>query len=83
MIIYIALVVFVHVVLVFAIGALRNLNHMYAAERSTDPAAFTDNWAGFWSGSSRAILVIVTAGVAGSALMLASIARLFVKAGGR
>jgi hypothetical protein len=31
----------VHVILVFATGALRNLNHMYAARDD-------DGWVGFW-----------------------------------
>jgi hypothetical protein len=38
----------IHVVLVLATGALRNLNHMYAAQGSVDPTAYADNWTGFW-----------------------------------
>jgi hypothetical protein len=38
---YYVLFVVVHVFLVFATGALRNLNHMYAARDD-------DGWLGFW-----------------------------------
>lgn len=45
MIYFVAFIV-VHVGLVFATGALRNLNHMYAAQGSVDPAEYAGNWTG-------------------------------------
>lgn len=39
--IYFLVFTIIHVILVFATGALRNLNHMYAAQEAT-------NWTGFW-----------------------------------
>ena len=39
--IYFVVFTVIHVILVFATGALRNLNHMYAAQDAT-------NWTGFW-----------------------------------
>lgn len=47
MIVFVAFIA-VHVTLVLATGALRNLNHMYAAQGSVDPGAYADNWLGFW-----------------------------------
>lgn len=44
-ILYFLAFIAVHVVLVFATGALRNLNHMYAAQ-ATDPSAYASNWFG-------------------------------------
>lgn len=38
---YFVVFTIIHVLLVFATGALRNLNHMYAAQDAT-------NWTGFW-----------------------------------
>lgn len=73
--IYFVLFIFVHVVLVFATGALRNLNHMYAA---TDEV----NWVGFWI-FALSMLVIAAAWVAARPLVLAPIARLFGKVSGR
>jgi thiosulfate reductase cytochrome b subunit len=73
---YFVLFIFVHVVLVFATGALRNLNHMYAAQGSVDPNAYADNWAGFWI-FSVSLVVIAAAWVAARPLVLAPIARLF------
>ncbi|WP_438354409.1 cytochrome b/b6 domain-containing protein [Microbacterium sp. CJ88] len=66
----------VHVFLVFATGALRNLNHMYAAQGSTDPNAYADNWLGFWL-FVASMIVIAAAWVAARPLVLAPIARLF------
>ncbi len=74
--IYFVLFIFVHVVLVFATGALRNLNHMYAAQGSVDPNAYADNWAGFWI-FAVSMLVIAAAWIAARPLVLAPIARLF------
>jgi thiosulfate reductase cytochrome b subunit len=66
----------VHVFLVLATGALRNLNHMYAALGSTDPDAYADNWTGFWF-FVASLVVIVAAWIAARPLVLAPIARLF------
>ncbi|UOE43071.1 cytochrome b/b6 domain-containing protein [Agromyces larvae] len=66
----------VHVLLVFATGALRNLNHMYAARGSADPTASADDWTGFWF-FAASLVVIVGAVVAARPLVLAPIARLF------
>jgi thiosulfate reductase cytochrome b subunit len=79
---YFVLFIFVHVVLVFATGALRNLNHMYAAQGSVDPNAYADNWAGFWI-FSISILVIIAAWTAARPLVLAPIARMFGSVSGR
>ncbi|GAA5202972.1 hypothetical protein GCM10025773_31310 [Microbacterium jejuense] len=79
---YFVLFIFVHVVLVFATGALRNLNHMYAMQGSTDPNAYADNWLGFWI-FALSLLVIVAAWIAARPLVLAPIARLFGKVSGR
>ncbi len=74
--IFFVLFIVVHVTLVFATGALRNLNHMYAAQGSTDPTALAGNWAGFWI--FVASMVVIAAGwVAARPLVLAPIARLF------
>nr|WP_205835036.1 cytochrome b/b6 domain-containing protein [Microbacterium sp. CFH 90308] len=79
---YFVLFIFVHVVLVFATGALRNLNHMYAAQGSADPDAYAMNWTGFWI-FAVSILVIAAAWVAARPLVLAPTARLFGKVSGR
>ncbi|WP_318152744.1 cytochrome b/b6 domain-containing protein [Microbacterium helvum] len=72
---YFVLFIFVHVVLVFATGALRNLNHMYAAQDAV-------NWTGFWI-FAASLVVIAAAWVAARPLVLAPIARLFGKVSGR
>ncbi|GAA1924161.1 hypothetical protein GCM10009775_15620 [Microbacterium aoyamense] len=72
----------VHVFLVFATGALRNLNHMYAAQGSVDPNAYADNWTGFWF-FVASLVVIVAAWIAARPLTLAPIARLFGNVSGR
>ncbi|RRD61198.1 cytochrome b/b6 domain-containing protein [Leucobacter sp. OH1287] len=46
--IYFVFFIVVHVTLVFSTGALRNLNHMFAAQGSSDPSEFSRNWLGFW-----------------------------------
>ena len=74
--IFFVLFIVVHVTLVFATGALRNLNHMYAAQGSTDPTALAENWTGFWI-FSASMLLIVGAWIAARPLVLAPIARLF------
>ncbi|WP_317983667.1 cytochrome b/b6 domain-containing protein [Pseudarthrobacter sulfonivorans] len=58
----------VHVALVFATGALRNLNHMYGG---TDDV----NWAGFWI-FFASLLIIVAVWFAARPLVLAPIAKL-------
>lgn len=67
--IYFVLFIVVHVTLVFATGALRNLNHMYAGSDEV-------NWVGF-SIFAVSMLVIVGAWVAARPLVLAPIAKLF------
>jgi thiosulfate reductase cytochrome b subunit len=72
---YFVAFIFVHVALVFATNALRNLNHMYASQDAI-------NWTGFWI--FVASLVVIAAGwVAARPLVLAPIARLFGKVSGR
>jgi thiosulfate reductase cytochrome b subunit len=73
---YFVVFIVIHVVLVMATGALRNLNHMYAAQGSTDPAAYADNWLGFWL-LVVSLVVIAGAWIAARPLVLAPIARLF------
>jgi thiosulfate reductase cytochrome b subunit len=79
---YFVFFIFAHVVLVFATGALRNLNHMYAAQGSVDPVAYADNWAGFWI-FAGSMVVIAAAWAAARPLVLAPIARLFGTVSGR
>ena len=71
-----------HVLLVFATGALRNLNHMYGSMGSTDPTAYADNWTGFWL-FVLSLVVIAAAWVAARPLVLAPIARMFGTVSGR
>jgi thiosulfate reductase cytochrome b subunit len=73
--VYFVLFIMVHVALVFATGALRNLNHMYASQDAV-------NWTGFWI-FAASIVVIAAAWVAARPLVLAPIARLFGKVSGR
>jgi thiosulfate reductase cytochrome b subunit len=72
----------VHVALVLATGALRNLNHMYAAQGSTDPTAYADNWTGFWM-FVLSLAVMAGAWIAARPLVVAPIARLFGTVSGR
>jgi hypothetical protein len=66
---YFVAFIIVHVTLVFATNALRNLNHMYASQDAA-------GWVGFWI--FAASLVVIAAGwVAARPLVLAPIARLF------
>ena len=67
--IYFVLFIVTHVVLVLTTGALRNLNHMYAAQDAV-------NWVGFTI-FAVSILVIVAAWIAARPVVLAPIARLF------
>jgi thiosulfate reductase cytochrome b subunit len=59
----------IHVVLVFTTGILRNLNHMYGAQDSSE-------WTGFWI-FAGSMAVISTAWVLARPLVLATIGRLF------
>ncbi|ALD65836.1 hypothetical protein AFL94_16290 [Arthrobacter sp. LS16] len=79
---YFALFIVVHVALVLSTGALRNLNHMFAAQGSTDPTAFADNWTGLWL-FAVAIMATAAAWAACRPMILASIARLFGKVSAR
>lgn len=68
MVFFVAFIV-VHVALVFATGALRNLNHMYAAHDG-------ENWAGFWI-FAASMLVLAAGWVAARPAVIAPLARLF------
>ncbi|MFB6610268.1 cytochrome b/b6 domain-containing protein [Agromyces sp. NPDC056379] len=72
---YFVAFIIVHVGLVFATGALRNLNHMYASQDVV-------NWTGFWI-FVASLVVIAAVWVAARPLVLAPIARLFGKVSGR
>lgn len=50
--IYFAAFVIVHVSLVLATGALRNLNHMYASSNE-------DNWTGFWIFAASLLVIVI------------------------
>ncbi|HCS61223.1 MAG TPA: hypothetical protein DIW46_07490 [Microbacterium sp.] len=73
---YFVVFIFIHVALVLTTGALRNLNHMYAAQGSTDPTAYADNWTGFWM-LVASLVVIAAAWIAARPMVLAPIAKLF------
>ncbi|KQN87180.1 cytochrome b/b6 domain-containing protein [Arthrobacter sp. Leaf69] len=66
---FFVLFILIHVFLVFATGALRNLNHMFGG---TDVV----NWTGFWL-FAAAIAVTAAAWYAARPLVLAPIAKLF------
>lgn len=70
---YFVLFVVAHVTLVLATGALRNLNHMYAAQDS-------GSWAGFWI-FFASLVVMAGAVFAARPLVLAPIAQLTGKLG--
>ncbi|WP_375385277.1 cytochrome b/b6 domain-containing protein [uncultured Microbacterium sp.] len=72
---YFVIFIIVHVTLVFATGALRNLNHMYGGQDAI-------NWVGFWIFAGSMVL-IVAAWIAARPLVLAPIARLSGKVSGR
>ncbi|GEB95088.1 cytochrome b/b6 domain-containing protein [Microbacterium lacticum] len=74
--------IIIHVALVFATGALRNLNHMYAAQGSVDGVAYADNWTGFWM-FVLSLVVIAAAWIAARPMTIAPIARLFGTVSGR
>lgn len=79
---YFVAFIFVHVVLVFATGALRNLNHMFAAQGSVDGVQYADNWLGFWL-FFASLVVTVGAVAAARPMVLAPIARVFGTVSGR
>ncbi|NJC24300.1 thiosulfate reductase cytochrome b subunit [Arthrobacter pigmenti] len=64
-----------HVALVFATGALRNLNHMYGGQDAV-------NWAGFWI-FFVSLLLVVGAWIAAKPLILAPLAGLFGRVSSR
>ncbi|WP_434811016.1 cytochrome b/b6 domain-containing protein [Microbacterium sp. bgisy189] len=79
---YFVAFIIVHVALVFATGALRNLNHMYASLGSEGGIQYAENWTGFWI--FFASLVVIAGGVAVVRPMLvAPVARLFGTVSGR
>ncbi len=73
---YFVVFIAIHVFLVFATGALRNLNHMFAAQGSVDPGVYADNWTGFWF-FVASLVVIAAAWIAARPMVLAPIAKLF------
>jgi thiosulfate reductase cytochrome b subunit len=75
MLFFVAFIV-VHVALVLATGALRNLNHMYAARGSVDPAAFTSDPTGLLI-FAASLLVMAVGWAAARPAVLVPIARLF------
>ncbi|WP_394289341.1 cytochrome b/b6 domain-containing protein, partial [Microbacterium sp.] len=79
---YFVVFIAIHVALVFATGALRNLNHMYAAQGSVDGVQYADNWTGFWM-FVLSMAVVVGAFIAARPLVVAPIARLFGNVSGR
>ncbi|MNW68694.1 hypothetical protein D3C74_475290 [compost metagenome] len=79
---YFVVFILVHVILVFSTGALRNLNHMYAAQGSADPTQYAGNWAGLLY-FALSLLVITGAWIACNPVVLASIARFFGKVSSR
>jgi thiosulfate reductase cytochrome b subunit len=65
---YFVLFIIVHVTLVVATGALRNLNHMYAVRDDT-------SWVGFWI-FAASLVIIIAAWIAAQPLFLRPIAAL-------
>ena len=68
--------ILIHVSLVIATSALRNLNHMYAGQGSVDGVAHAGNWTGFWI-FVVSLVVMAAAWLAARPLVVAPIARLF------
>ncbi|MGX1792588.1 cytochrome b/b6 domain-containing protein [Microbacterium sp. NPDC055312] len=79
---YFVAFIIVHVALVFLTGALRNLNHMFAAQGSVDGIAYADVWTGFWV-FVGAMAVVAAGWFAARPLVLAPIAKLFGQVSGR
>lgn len=75
MLFFVAFIV-VHVGLVLATGALRNLNHMYAARGSVDPGEYTSDPTGLLI-FAASLLVMAAGWVAARPRVLVPIARLF------
>ncbi|WZH38583.1 MAG: cytochrome b/b6 domain-containing protein [Microbacterium enclense] len=75
MLFFVAFIV-VHVALVLATGALRNLNHMYAARGAVDPGAYTSDLTGLLL-FAASLLVMAAGWVAARPAVLVPIARLF------
>ena len=73
---YFAVFVIIHVLMVFATGALRNLNHMWAAQGDADPTAYAGNWTGFIF-FILGLAVTTAAVVFARPMVLAPVARLF------
>lgn len=71
--IYFTAFITVHVILVFATGALSNLNQIYTGQETT-------NWTGFWL-FALSLAVIIGAAAATRAVIVAPIASLFGKVG--
>jgi thiosulfate reductase cytochrome b subunit len=65
---YFVLFIVVHVTLVLATGALRNLNHMYGGSD-------TENWVGFWI-FAASLVVVIAAWIAARPLLLRPVASL-------
>lgn len=80
--VYFVVFIAIHVILVMATGALRNLNHMYAAQGSVDPSVYADNWFGFWM-FVLSLVVIVGGVIAARPMVLAPIASVFGKVSSR
>ncbi|EFK54910.1 cytochrome b/b6 domain-containing protein [Corynebacterium genitalium ATCC 33030] len=74
--IYFVVFIVIHVGLVLATGALRNLNHMYAAQGSTDPSEYAGNWTGLII-FLVSLAVVAAAWVAARPATLAPLARRF------
>jgi hypothetical protein len=72
---YFVVFIIAHVALVFATGALRNLNHMYAGQDAV-------NWAGFWI-FFVSLLLVIGAWIAARPVVLAPIAGLFGRVSSR
>ncbi|MEY8208495.1 cytochrome b/b6 domain-containing protein [Corynebacterium sp. MNWGS58] len=73
---YFAVFVIIHVLMVFATGALRNLNHMWAAQGDADPTVYAGNWTGFIF-FILGLAVTTAAVVFARPMVLAPVARLF------
>ncbi|WP_225973241.1 cytochrome b/b6 domain-containing protein [Nesterenkonia natronophila] len=71
--IYFTTFILLHVILVFATGALRNLNQIYTGQDAT-------NWAGFWL-FVLSLVVIIGAALATRPVIVAPLASLFGRVG--
>ena len=75
---YFLVFILIHVALVLSTGALRNLNHMYAAQGSVDPAEYAGNWLGLIM-FGVSLLAIAGAWIACRPMLLTPVAQLFGK----